>query len=330
MPKLSVIVPVYNVKEYLGRCLDSILRQTFSDFELILVDDGSADGSAEICDIYAEKDARVRVIHQSNSGQGMARNTGLRVSTGEYIGFVDSDDWIACDMYEHLVSILQHYGCDVAETGCRLVGRGSPNPRKSYRLAVVPGGDGLLEQYLLKGLEKPFGGYSVCIKLYRAHLFSGVSFSEECVCEDYLINFQLLQKARKAVFSNKESYFYAQRQESTIRGMLSKKDFSMLTNCIRVRDLAAETGNGRIVSLAETKVARCYFSLLAKAYRYGVGSDVGEDDLEEIKRRFDENYAKLLLSPIPLNRKLIMTGLLINNRLNLLRVRRGGNGRNGR
>lgn len=330
MPKLSIIVPVYNVEKYLGRCLDSILRQTFSDFELLLVNDGSTDGSTEICDIYAKNDARIRIIHQSNSGQGMARNAGLSVATGEYIGFVDSDDWIAGDMYEHLISILERYGCDVAETGCRLVGKGSPNPRKSYRLAVEPGGDALLERYMQKGLDKPFGGYSVCIKLYRAHLFMGISFSKECVCEDYLINFQLLQKAQKAVFSNKVSYFYSQRQESTIHGKLSKKDFSMLTNCTRVRNLAAETGDGRIVSLAETKVARCYFSLLAKAYRYGAGPDVDEGDVAEIRRRFDENYSKLLLSPIPLNRKLVMTGLLINNRLNLLRVRRGDNGRNGK
>ena len=102
MCEISIIVPVYKVEKYLKKCVDSILAQTFSDFELILVDDGSPDNSGRICDDYAKKDARVRVVHKQNGGLSSARNAGIEVAKGKYLGFVDSDDYIAEDMYELL------------------------------------------------------------------------------------------------------------------------------------------------------------------------------------------------------------------------------------
>ena len=113
MPSISVIVPVYNVEKYIYRCIDSILGQTFTDFELILVDDGSPDNSGVICDKYAEKDNRIRVIHQENAGVSVARNTGLEVSTGTYIAFVDSDDYIE----EKYLERLYNCQCDLAICG---------------------------------------------------------------------------------------------------------------------------------------------------------------------------------------------------------------------
>ena len=110
MPKLSVIVPVYNTEKYLRECIDSILAQTFTDFELILVDDGSTDNSGTICDEYAEKDPRIQVIHQQNGGATAARRSGVRCACGEYITFVDSDDWISEDMYRIMV---EHTSADI-------------------------------------------------------------------------------------------------------------------------------------------------------------------------------------------------------------------------
>lgn len=104
MPKVSVIVPVYNAEKYLSECVDSILNQTIEDIECILVDDGSADGSPAICDRYAAKDPRVKVIHKDNGRAASARNAGLRVATGDYIAFVDADDWISPDMYEKMLA----------------------------------------------------------------------------------------------------------------------------------------------------------------------------------------------------------------------------------
>lgn len=118
MPKISIIVPVYNGAEFLRPCIDSILAQSFCDLEIILVDDGSTDESPEICDGYAALDKRVICIHQENAGAAAARNRGLKVSTGKYIAFVDSDDWIDQDMYETMVSAAEERSCDLVICDC--------------------------------------------------------------------------------------------------------------------------------------------------------------------------------------------------------------------
>lgn len=113
MPKLSVIIPVYNGEEHLNKCIDSVLLQTETDIEIILVNDGSTDNSGRICDEYAKKDKRIRVIHQENAGVSVARNNGISAATGEYIGFVDSDDWVDADMYESLLREAESNNADV-------------------------------------------------------------------------------------------------------------------------------------------------------------------------------------------------------------------------
>lgn len=118
MPKVSVIVPVYNAEKYLQECVDSILRQTLADIEVILVDDGSSDSSPVICDGYAEQDKRVKAIHQRNSGAAAARNQGMNVAQGEYIAFVDSDDWIDADMYKRMVAVAEADDCDLVICDC--------------------------------------------------------------------------------------------------------------------------------------------------------------------------------------------------------------------
>ena len=116
MPEISVIVPVYNTEKYLDRCIRSIIDQTFSDFELILVDDGSKDNSGFICDEWEKKDSRIKVIHQKNAGAGAARNAGLAIAKGNYINFVDSDDWITPEMYEILYKLLRETSATIAMT----------------------------------------------------------------------------------------------------------------------------------------------------------------------------------------------------------------------
>ncbi len=113
--KISVIVPIYKVEEYLHRCIDSIINQTYTNLEIILVDDGSPDNCPMICDEYAKKDSRIRVIHKKNGGLSDARNAGLEIATGEYIGFVDSDDWIHKDMYHILYKNIIEKDADIAE-----------------------------------------------------------------------------------------------------------------------------------------------------------------------------------------------------------------------
>jgi len=117
MPVLSIIVPVYNTKKYLKQCVDSIIGQSYTDIEILLIDDGSTDGAGNICDEYQCADSRIKVIHQENKGLASARYTGVQNAEGKYIGFVDSDDWIAIDMYEHLMTVAEVGKCDIVSMG---------------------------------------------------------------------------------------------------------------------------------------------------------------------------------------------------------------------
>ncbi len=117
MSKISIIIPVYNVEKYLNRCLDSIINQTFKDLEIICIDDGSTDTSSKILEEYASKDTRIKVIHQKNSGLSAVRNKGIALASGEYISFIDSDDWIDLNFYERLYSSAKKYDADIAAAG---------------------------------------------------------------------------------------------------------------------------------------------------------------------------------------------------------------------
>ena len=136
MPQISVIVPVYKVEQYLKRCVDSILHQTFSDLEVILVDDGSPDNCPAMCDKYAGTDSRVKVIHQKNAGVSAARNAGLSVASGEYITFVDSDDFIDPQMYEKMLAVAEKYDCDVVMCDCM---KEFPDHQEVYTHNIRPG-----------------------------------------------------------------------------------------------------------------------------------------------------------------------------------------------
>ena len=122
MPKISVIVPVYRVEKYLGRCVNSLLGQTLSDIEIILVDDGSPDGCPALCDEFAKKDGRIKVLHKENEGLGLARNSGMSLAVGEYIAFVDSDDYVKSEMYRTLYEAAQRENADIAMCGLCCIG----------------------------------------------------------------------------------------------------------------------------------------------------------------------------------------------------------------
>jgi len=177
---LSIIVPVYNVKDYLSRCINSILCQTYSNFELLLIDDGSTDGSAAICDQFQTIDQRVKVLHKKNRGVSSARNAGLDLSKGAYIGWVDSDDWIDPDMYSTLIFLLLEYKADVAE--CKYIVENADGQLSSPKTVnEISSGSGyfMLEMYLE---ELIFGG--VATKLYRNYTFDDFRFPEGRIYED--------------------------------------------------------------------------------------------------------------------------------------------------
>lgn len=215
MPKLSIIVPVYRVEAFLPACLDSILRQTFRDWELILIDDGSPDRCGAICDEYAENDPRIRVIHQDNHGVSAARNAGLLAASGDYLGFVDADDLVAPEMYETLLREAENRGCDIAVCGfscCSEEGdalRPEPVPPGLYSKT-----DLILSVYKT---PNPFHG-SMCNKIFRRELLNGLSFDEHvAIGEDWLLLYECYQRASGAVAVSDGFYTVRQRRNSATR-----------------------------------------------------------------------------------------------------------------
>lgn len=227
-PRLSIIVPVYQVAPYLEKCVASILGQTFSDFEVLLVDDGSTDGSGALCDALAEKDARVRVIHKPNGGVSSARNAGLDIARGRYIGFVDADDWIEPAFYEKLVRNLEaHPDVDVCIGGISDVREdGSIHlhfQKKLERQILVP-------DYAMKlvGERNRLSCYTVD-NIYRRELLHGIRFVEQIhFGEDLIFIMEVYRKARAMLYDPSPMYYYLQREDSKVHRTFSLEDSQFL------------------------------------------------------------------------------------------------------
>lgn len=208
-PKISVIVPVYQVEETLDKCVESIIGQTYKNLEIILVDDGSPDNCPAICDSWAEKDSRIKVIHKENGGVSSARNAALDAATGDFIGFVDSDDWIEPEMYSSLIqkiseskkniALCSYYAVEISgeRYECRCVDDKEVLDKDDYFRFIVLGGD---------------GGY-IWNRLYDADILKEVRFDEDIwYSEDLLFNFKAAQKSNGAAILDKIEYNYVQKR----------------------------------------------------------------------------------------------------------------------
>lgn len=209
-PKVSIIVPVYNVEKYVAKCLDSIVRQDMRDIEIIIVDDGSTDGSGTICNKYAQEDSRIRVIHQENQGLSMARNNGIDIARGEYIGFVDSDDWIASDMYSTLYEDAVREDSDISMTNfyyTKASGECVPFSSEKTGTKVFEG------IYKIAHNIRTTNNFA-WNKLYRRYLFDEISFPKGKTFEDIFTIYKLVDKANKMVVSVQCKYYYFRRDDS--------------------------------------------------------------------------------------------------------------------
>ena len=213
MDKISVIVPIYNVKEYLNRCLDSILCQTYKNIELILIDDGSTDGSEKICDDYAKKDNRVVVYHQKNSGVSASRNKGLELATGEYIGFVDSDDYINEEMYEKLLNCLKLNNASISMCKYQLLNYGSvPKEINNTGEIVYPQIDAMKRVIISYEITSHLWN-----KLYKKELWDGITFPIGKKFEDLAVMYLVIEKINKLSILNENLYYYTRRQGSIMK-----------------------------------------------------------------------------------------------------------------
>lgn len=215
MPELSIIVPVYKVEPYLRRCIDSILAQTFRDFELILIDDGSPDNCGTICDEYAEKDSRIKVIHQNNQGVSAARNVGLDIARGTYLGFVDSDDWIEPEMYETMIATAKEKQVDVVVCGIKYHNDNGIFVRSGFAEEAA-----FTQKTMLQDLYgKPSCvGCGVVNKLFRVSCISGVRFQVGVkIAEDWQYLFHAFTRCDTAVKIRDTLYTVVERMGSATR-----------------------------------------------------------------------------------------------------------------
>lgn len=209
--KISVIVPVYKVEPYLDKCVSSIVNQTYKNLEIILVDDGSPDRCGAMCDAWARQDSRIRVIHKENGGLSDARNAGMAVATGALLGFVDSDDWIAPDMYQQLYEHMAEDNSDIAACGVEMVwGDGCPSRRLTKEgSCVLDAGEAMRAVIEESWLKQP-----VWYKLYKTALVRDILFPVGKYHEDVFWTYQAVGAAKRVSVVDQIGYYYLQRSGS--------------------------------------------------------------------------------------------------------------------
>lgn len=256
MPLITVIVPVYNILEYLPRCVRSITAQTYSNLEILLVDDGSTDGTGALCDRLALEDGRIRVFHKENGGTSRARNLALQEAVGEYVGFVDSDDYISPDMYEKLLWGIQHFEVPAAQ-----VGR-DERDEKGRQLPDIcnpPSEPELIEgQEFLKELLLHRGDCSLCTKLIRRELFPPEAFPPGKLNEDFNLIVRMLPGIGKLVSLPGQCYHVFYRMGSNSRKVEREAFSRVYADCVENADIVADI------------VGRDYPELKDIAFRFGI------------------------------------------------------------
>lgn len=290
--EISIIVPIYNLESYLPKCIDSILAQTFTDFELILVDDGSTDRSKEICDQYARLDQRVKVIHKKNGGIASSRNAGLEVARGKYIGFVDNDDYINEFMFEILYQNAEKFSADIVVCDyIKIV------EDQEYNLDQVD------ETYKLKHFNNREALNSIYRdmnnatfiypwnKLYKRLLFDDIRYELGNIYDDETVAHKLLYKSKKVTYVQRTLYYYVQRKGSQINSPFSVKKFGRVY-ALKDREVFFRNMNERELhqkALKHYMDVFFWYYFLAKSTLQDV-----DKELKQLKRTFDQSLMELL------------------------------------
>lgn len=229
---ISIVVPVYNVDKYLEKCLNSILNQTYDNIEIILVDDGSKDDSGKICDIYKEKDNRIKVIHKTNGGLSDARNIGIDNVNGKYITFVDSDDTIEKNYIEYLYNLLKKNNTKLSICNYNVVSNNKVIPyiKKDYEIK--------LDKVTALGelLRERLFSVSSCAKLYDVELFNDVRFPIGMLCEDNGTTYKLIEKCDYVSYGSKSKYNYYKRDNSIMTSSFNERKFDLIKLVDKMKD----------------------------------------------------------------------------------------------
>lgn len=306
-PLISVIVPIYKVEAYLPECIDSILRQTYTNLECILVDDGSPDRCGVICDEFARRDSRVRVIHQPNRGVSEARNAGLDAAKGQYISFVDSDDWVLPEMLERQIWLFQNYQIQIAE-----VTRQDMKEQGTGRVYLSSGTEMMLDIFQ----EKDFGFeglscWSPWGKLYKAELWKNIRFPAGRIYEDLQSVCLVYFNAEQVAVLDEPLYFYRVRPKSIMHSALSADLVEMcqwLVDYCEKNDIAPEI-------VFRFSIIHLYFYFCKEKRQ---GAEANEPFFQALRGFLWKYYLRMLKQPnIDMIIKLRLSELVLFNSIHL-------------
>lgn len=282
---LSVIVPVYKVEPYLRCCVDSIRNQTYKNLQIILVDDGSPDNCGKICDEYAELDARIIVVHQGNRGLSGARNNGLRFAEGEYVAFVDSDDWLYPEMYQTLIDMIENNNLDMARCSATWTNGKEEKPilpEKDANQLIT--GKAVFDHYFTEFLCKV-----VWNAVYRREIVWGIISPEGCHSQDNYVSGRYLYRSQRMMLTDKALYYYRSNPTSITRGGNKRLlDICVCTQRLR-DDLVKEENmdNPIYTKLLNRKLARELFHFVrAKNSRFHIAS-IKNEQVQFIVKNLD-------------------------------------------
>ena len=271
--KISVIVPVYNVEAYLERCVESILSQTYTNFELLLINDDSTDQSGDLCDQLALRDQRIRVIHKENGGLSAARNTGIDHASSDLIGFIDSDDYIDEDMYETLYRQLRESNADLSMCGHYDVFHQIPEKQvseiKTWNLSS--------EEAIKMVMEAKVLSVTAVNKLYKKELFNHLKFEVGKIAEDAFIMIRLLDQCQKVVATNEKKYYYVHRENSITTQKFSLK----FLNVIEAYEQNANIIREHYPAIADVATMRLNWAYFYVLDRLLIDSDFKDKLLED-------------------------------------------------
>ncbi|MFR8226521.1 MAG: glycosyltransferase family 2 protein [Lachnospirales bacterium] len=286
MPTISIIVPVYKVERYLDRCVESIISQTFTELEIILVDDGSPDRSGVMCDEWARKDKRIRVFHKKNGGLSDARNYGLEVATGEYLAFIDSDDWIDNDMMQILYDAIQTYGADIAECSWRCIYQDRIEEETENTGEYITGNN----IFALHGeIQWKYFKSIACNKLYKKEVFRNVRFPVGKLHEDEYTTHLAFYNARRLVYVDLSKYNYDRTREDSITASFCEKNLDVIDALQSRLDFFYEKGLVEVQQEMENLYFNILLDRLYKCYVYKIHT-------ERVKRLIRDTNEKYFLN----------------------------------
>jgi len=293
--KISVIVPIYNVAEYLETCITSIIEQTYKNIEIILVDDGSTDDCGEICDRWGEKDSRIVVVHKENGGLADARNAGLKVAKGDYIGFVDSDDWIHPEMYERMLEAIENNNCKVAMTRFETkYNANEPDSGEYTNSTFLMSGHDIVNSIVFKEGKIPIT-YSVWKFLYDYRLVEKKEFPYGRYYEDVIYSVTTLWSQEKVVIVDAPLYYYRLRANSITGVQIKQKHVSdMLVYADFLLDFYRQNGTSE-----ENRKARVFVIDEMVNYLIKIYENSKTNNKEIINYMKNKNLGLLDLAPYP-------------------------------